>query len=59
MKKTVLLVATMAFWGVSGAQVGTTVKEGATATAEKAQQVGDEAKASVGHNLLVNSCVWV
>jgi hypothetical protein len=47
MKKTVLLVATMAFWGVSWAQVGTTVKEGAKATAEKAQQVGDEAKASV------------
>jgi hypothetical protein len=29
------------------AQVGTTVKEGAKATGEKAQQVGDEAKAAV------------
>jgi hypothetical protein len=47
MKKTVILVATMAFWGLSWAQVGTTVKEGAKATGEKAQQVGDEAKASV------------
>jgi Sec-independent protein translocase protein TatA len=37
-----LLCGTAAF-----AQVGTTVKEGAKATGEKAQQVGDEAKASV------------
>jgi len=38
MKKTVLLVAAMAFLGVSSAQVGTTVKEGAKATAEKASR---------------------
>ena len=47
MKKTVLLVAAMAFWSVSWAQVGTTVKEGAKAAGEKAQQIGDEAKAAV------------
>jgi hypothetical protein len=47
MKKTALLIATMALCNVSWAQVGTTVKEGAKATAEKAQQMGDEAKASV------------
>jgi hypothetical protein len=29
------------------AQVGATVKEGSKATAEKAQQIGDEAKAAV------------
>ena len=29
------------------AQVGTTVKEGAKATSEKSQQLGDQAKASV------------
>jgi uncharacterized protein YfaP (DUF2135 family) len=33
--------------GSAFAQVGTTVKEGAKATGEKVQQVGDEAKASV------------
>jgi hypothetical protein len=32
---------------VALAQVGTTVKEGAKATGEKAQQVGDETKAAV------------
>jgi hypothetical protein len=47
MKRTALVIATMALWGVSWAQVGTTAKEGAKATAEKAQQLGDEAKASV------------
>ena len=47
MKKTALLIATMALCSVSWAQVGTTVKEGAKATGEKAQQLGDEAKASV------------
>jgi len=47
MKRTALLIATMALWGVSWAQVGTTAKEGAKATSEKAQQLGDEAKASV------------
>lgn len=46
-KKTVLTLATLALWNVSGAQVGTTVKEGAKATSEKAQQLGDQAKAAV------------
>jgi hypothetical protein len=36
------LVASVAF-----AQTGTTLKEGAKATSEKAQQYGDQAKASV------------
>jgi uncharacterized protein YfaP (DUF2135 family) len=46
-KKAAFVVATMAFCTVSWAQVGTTVKEGAKATGEKAQQLGDEAKAAV------------
>jgi len=33
--------------GSAFAQVGTTVKEGAKATGEKVEQIGDEAKASV------------
>jgi hypothetical protein len=33
--------------GSAFAQVGTTVKEGAKATGEKAEQIGDQAKASV------------
>jgi hypothetical protein len=45
--KAALLVATMTVWSASWAQLGTTVKEGAKATAEKAQQLGDEAKAAV------------
>ena len=47
MKKIPLLIAMMAVWNMSLAQVGTTVKEGAKATGEKAQQLGDEAKAAV------------
>ncbi|MBS0580710.1 MAG: hypothetical protein JSR36_15745 [Proteobacteria bacterium] len=44
-----LLVTTIAALacGSAFAQVGTTVKESAKATSEKAQQIGDEAKASV------------
>ena len=33
--------------GVAQAQVGTTLSEGAKATSQKAQQLGDQAKASV------------
>ena len=47
MKKILLAIAVLAVSSVSLAQVGTTVKEGAKATGEKAQQMGDEAKASV------------
>jgi hypothetical protein len=47
MKKILLALATVALCNVSMAQVGTTVKEGAKATAEKAKQVGDETKAAV------------
>ena len=47
MKKILLALATLALCNVSMAQVGTTVKEGAKATAEKSKQVGDEAKAAV------------
>lgn len=41
------LVAAVLLWSVADAQVGTTVKEGAKATGEKAQQYGDQAKAAV------------
>lgn len=47
MNKILLALATVALCNVSMAQVGTTAKEGAKATSEKAQQVGDEAKAAV------------
>jgi hypothetical protein len=47
MRKMLLAIATMAACGVALAQVGTTVKEGAKATSEKAQQYGDQAKAAV------------
>ena len=47
MKKILLALATLALCNISMAQVGTTVKEGAKATAEKSKQVGDEAKAAV------------
>jgi hypothetical protein len=47
MRKMLLAIATMPVCSVSLAQVGTTVKEGAKATGEKAQQYGDEAKAAV------------
>lgn len=41
------LVAAVLVWNVADAQVGTTVKEGAKATGEKAAQYGDQAKAAV------------
>ena len=41
------LVAAVLIWNVADAQVGTTVKEGAKATGEKAQEYGDQAKAAV------------
>jgi hypothetical protein len=47
MNKLLLTMATCAICGVAFAQVGTTVKEGAKATGQKAEQVGDQAKASV------------
>ena len=47
MKKILLAIAVLAVSSVSLAQVGTTVKEGAKATGEKAQQYGDQAKAAV------------
>jgi hypothetical protein len=47
MKKLLLTMAVLAVSSVSLAQVGTTVKEGAKATGEKAQQYGDQAKAAV------------
>ena len=45
-KLILVAIATLAC-GAAFAQVGTTVKEGAKATGEKAQQIGDQAKASV------------
>jgi recombinational DNA repair protein (RecF pathway) len=47
MNKLLLTVATCALCNVALAQVGTTIKEGAKATSEKTQQLGDEAKAGV------------
>jgi hypothetical protein len=47
MNKLVLTIASCALCNVAFAQVGTTVKEGAKATSEKTQQLGDQAKASV------------
>lgn len=47
MKKILFTLAALAVCNLSLAQVGTTVKEGAKATGEKAQQAGDEAKAAV------------
>ncbi len=47
MRKTLLLVAALALSSVSWAQVGTTAKESAKATAEKAKEVGDRTKAAV------------
>ncbi|HEY2401783.1 MAG TPA: hypothetical protein VGI23_15635 [Steroidobacteraceae bacterium] len=47
MKKILLGVAALALCNLSLAQVGTTAKEGAKATGEKAEQYGDQAKAAV------------
>jgi hypothetical protein len=47
MNKLFLTIATCALCNVAMAQVGTTVKEGAKATSEKSQQLGDQAKAGV------------
>ena len=46
MKKVLVAIAVLAVSSVSLAQVGTTVKEGAQATGEKAKQYGDQAKAA-------------
>jgi hypothetical protein len=47
LKKILLVMATLAAWNLSLAQVGTTAKEGAAATADKAKQYGDQAKGAV------------
>jgi hypothetical protein len=47
MKKLLLTIAGCALCSVAFAQVGTTLKEGAKATSEKSQQIGDQAKAGV------------
>jgi hypothetical protein len=47
MRKILLAFATLALCNLCMAQVGTTAKEGAKATAEKAKEVGDEARAAV------------
>ena len=47
MSKIPAIVAALALCNLAYAQVGTTVKEGAKATGEKAQQYGDQAKAAV------------
>ncbi len=47
MKKLFLLLTLTLLGPAALAQVGTTLKEGARATSQKAQEVGDEAKAAV------------
>ncbi len=47
MKRSLLVLAALAASSVALAQVGTTVKEGAKATAEKSKELGDRAKAAV------------
>ena len=47
MKQILWCVAMLAVCDLALAQVGTTVKEGAAATSEKAQQYGDQAKSAV------------
>jgi hypothetical protein len=47
MKRLVSILAAVLVCNVSLAQVGTTVKEGAKATGEKAEQYGDQAKGAV------------
>src|SRR5580692_9498264 len=47
LNKFILAIAASTVCGVAFAQVGTTVTEGAKATSQKAQQLGDQAKASV------------
>jgi len=47
LNRIMLAVAATGVCGLAFAQVGTTVTEGAKATSEKAQQLGDQAKASV------------
>jgi hypothetical protein len=47
MKRLLFTVAVVAVATLAQAQVGTTLKEGASATSEKAQQYGDQAKAAV------------
>jgi hypothetical protein len=46
-KQILWFVAMLAVCDLAFAQVGTTAKEGAAATAEKAQQYGDQAKSAV------------
>jgi len=47
MKRFVLMMAVCVASSAALAQVGTTAKEGADATAEKAKQVGDQTKAAM------------
>jgi hypothetical protein len=47
MKKIVLVLMGLAVCNLTFAQVGTTVTEGAKATAEKAKEAGDETKAAM------------
>jgi hypothetical protein len=47
MKRMLFSVAILAAATLAQAQVGTTLKEGADATSQKAQQYGDQAKAAV------------
>jgi len=47
MKRLLFAAAVLSVATLTQAQVGTTLKEGAAATSEKAQQLGDETKAAV------------
>jgi hypothetical protein len=47
MRTLISALAAVLIWNLADAQVDTTVKQGAKATGEKAQQYGDQAKAAV------------
>jgi hypothetical protein len=47
MKTLISAFAAVLIWNLADAQVGSTVKQGAKATDEKAAQYGDQAKAAV------------
>jgi len=47
MKRLLFAAAVLSVATLTQAQVGTTLKEGAAATSEKAQQLGDQTKAAV------------
>lgn len=47
MRTLISALAAVLLWNMADAQVGSTVKQGAKATGEKAEQYGDQTKAAV------------